>query len=132
MFLWWPGKNCYSFAGKFWFICRIHQTLYLWISIYFGLYKILLMEKISIPWKTVKGTWNNSLLKKIKNFGKMELWSFLKNGKNYEVSWKCNKRVNTLFNKILGENEKCAFYFYLKNRRHFLANPINKALIFCT
>ena len=24
------------------------------------------MEKISIPWKTVKGTWSNSLLKKMK------------------------------------------------------------------
>ena len=23
---WWPGKNCYSLAGKFWFIRRIHQT----------------------------------------------------------------------------------------------------------
>ena len=39
----------------------------------FRSYKILLMEKISIPWKTVKGTWNSSLLKKIKSFGKMEL-----------------------------------------------------------
>ena len=27
------------------------------------------MEKISIPWKTVKGTWNSSLLKKFKKFG---------------------------------------------------------------
>ena len=44
-----------------------------WISIYLGLYKILLMEKISIPWKTVKDTWNSSLLKMIKSFGKMEL-----------------------------------------------------------
>ena len=35
--------------------------------------KILLMEKISIPWKTVKGTWNSSLLKKIKSLGKIEL-----------------------------------------------------------
>ena len=81
MFLGWPGKNCYSLAGKFWFIRRIHQTLHLRISIYFGLYKILLMEKISIPYKTVKGTWNSSLLKKIKSFGKMELWSCLKNGR---------------------------------------------------
>ena len=72
------GKNCYSLAGKFWFIHHIHQTLHLWISIYFNLYKILLMEKILIPWKTVKGTWNSSLLKKIKSFGKMELWSCLK------------------------------------------------------
>ena len=58
---------------------HIHQTLHLWISVYFGLYKILLMEKISIPWKTVKGSRNSSLLKKIKSFGKMEL---------YEVAWK--------------------------------------------
>ena len=78
---WWPGKNCYSLAGKFWFICCLHQTLHLQISIYFGLYKILLMEKISIPWKTVKGTWNSSLLKKMKSFGKMALWSCLKNGR---------------------------------------------------
>ena len=70
-----------SLAGKFWFIHCIHQTLHLWISIYFDLYKILLMEKLSIPWKTVKGTWNNSLLKKIKSFGKMELRSCLKNGR---------------------------------------------------
>ena len=27
--------------------------------------------------------------------------------------------MNTLFDKVLGENEKCAFYFYLKNRRHW-------------
>ena len=33
----------------------------------------LLIEKVSIPWKTVKGTWNSSLLKKIKSFGKTEL-----------------------------------------------------------
>ena len=36
--------------------------------------------------------------------------------------------VNTLFNKVLGENEKCAFYFYLKNQRHFLAHWIIKAI----
>ena len=62
-----------SLAGKFSFICHIHQTLHLQISIYFGLYKILLMEKISIPWKTIKGTWNSSLFKKIKSIGKMKL-----------------------------------------------------------
>ena len=44
---WWPGKNCYSLAGKFWFISPIHQILHLQVSIYFGLYKILLKEKIS-------------------------------------------------------------------------------------
>ena len=55
--------------------------LHPWIFIYFGLYKILLMEKIPIPWKTVEGTWNSSLFKKIKRFGKMELWSCLANGR---------------------------------------------------
>ena len=65
-FLWWPGKNCCSLAGEFWFIHSIDWTLHLQVSIYFGLYKILLMEKISIPWRTVKDTRNSSLLKKIK------------------------------------------------------------------
>ena len=32
------------------------------------------------------------------------------------------QRVNMLFNKVLGENEKCVFYFY---RRNFLANPLH-------
>ena len=47
VFLWWPGKNCYSLIGNFWFIHRIHQTLHFLKSIYFGIYKILLIEKIS-------------------------------------------------------------------------------------
>ena len=75
------AKTVTAWLGSSWFICRIHQTLHLRISIYFGLYKILLMEKISIPWKTVKGTCNSSMLKKIKSFGKMELWSCLKDGR---------------------------------------------------
>ena len=40
-----------------------------------------LNRKFLIPWKTVKGTWNSSLLKKIKSFEKMELWSCLENGR---------------------------------------------------
>ena len=36
-------------------------------------------KKASIPWNTVKGTCNSSLLKKIESFGKMELWSCLEN-----------------------------------------------------
>ena len=71
----------YSLAGKFWFICCDHKTLHLWVSIYFGLYKILLVEKISVPWKTVKSTWSSSLLKNLKSLGKMKLWSCLKNGR---------------------------------------------------
>ena len=70
MFLWWPGKSCYSLAGKFQFILRIWQTLRHWMSIYFGLYRILLVGKISVPSKTVKGAWNSSFLKKIKSFWK--------------------------------------------------------------
>ena len=27
--------------------------------------------------------------------------------------------MNTLFNKVLGENEKCVFYFYLKTEGNF-------------
>ena len=42
---WWPIKDCYSLAGKIWFIHHIHQTLHFQMSIYFSLYKILLMEK---------------------------------------------------------------------------------------
>ena len=58
---------------KLWIILYIHQTLHLQMSVYFDLYKIVLMEEILIPWKTVKGTWDSSLLKKIKSSGKMEL-----------------------------------------------------------
>ena len=29
------------------------------------------------------------------------------------------KRVNTLFNKVLSENKKCFFYFYLKSKGTF-------------
>ena len=46
-------------------------------------------------------TWNSSLLKKINCFRSIELWSCLKNGRR---QW--NKRINTLFRKVLGENEK--------------------------
>ena len=83
MFIWWPGKSCYSLDGKFWFIHWNPQTLHLQVATYFGVYKILLMEEISIPWKTVKGTWNSSLLKKMKSFGKMEFLNEngMKNGR---------------------------------------------------
>ena len=43
------------------------------MSIYFSLSKILLMEKISIPWKTVKGTLKQLFVQKDKSFGKMKL-----------------------------------------------------------
>ena len=51
----WEVLNIYCF----------HQTLYLWICIYFDLYKILLVEKkSSVSWKTIKGNCNGSLFKK--------------------------------------------------------------------
>ena len=37
-----------------------------WIYIYFGVYKILLMEKISIPWKTAKVTLEQFFAQKYK------------------------------------------------------------------
>ena len=62
-------QNCYSLAETFWFICHIHQTLYLWMSIYFGLYKILLMgKKIQFPGKELfaqndKKFWEDGIIK---------------------------------------------------------------------
>ena len=56
MFLWWSGKKSYSLDGKFWFICCAHQTMHLQTAIYFSLYKTLLLETISVLWKTIKGT----------------------------------------------------------------------------
>ena len=40
------------------------------MSVYFGLYRILLVGKISVPSKAVKDAWNSSFLKKIKSFWK--------------------------------------------------------------
>ena len=124
MFLWWLGKNCYSLTGKFWSTHCIHQPLHLWVSIYFGLYKILLMEKISVPWESVKGTWNRSSFKKIKSFGKMELWSCLKNGRKKENGTKWWIRYLI----VISENEKHVFYFYLKNEETFWPTQYMAAL----
>ena len=111
VFLWWPGKNCYSLAGRFWFISYIHQTLHLQIYIYFGLCKILLMEKISTSWKIVKGTWNSYLPKKIKCLGRWD----------YEVAWKMAEDGGTKWwiccsIKVLVKMEKYVFYFYFKTK----------------
>ena len=34
--------------------------------------------------------------------------------------------VNMLFNKVLGENEKCVFYFYFKKWWNVLTNTIQQ------
>ena len=63
---------------------QIHQTLNFQISIYFGLYKILLMEKISIFSSSIeegKRNLEQFFDQKDKKSGKMELWSCLKNGR---------------------------------------------------
>ena len=116
LFLWWPGRKCYTLAGKFWLIYHIHQILQLWFPFILVFTKFS-MEKFSIPWKTSKDTWKSSLLKKIKSFGR---W-------NYEVAWKMAESSGTkwwtLFNKVIGENEKCLL-FLLKNWTNILANPI--------
>ena len=39
------------------------------------------MEKISIPWKSVKGTWNSSLLKKDKKFWEDGIMKLPENGR---------------------------------------------------
>ena len=69
----------YSLTGKFWFICCIHPTLQVWIFVYLHLYKILLMENVSIPCETAKGTCNGASVKKI--FLKWWRW-------NYKCVWR--------------------------------------------
>ena len=107
MFPWWLGKNCHSLAGKFWFICCIKQTLHLWMSIYFGLCKILLKEKQL----QFSGRWFFAQKDKFgEDFGIMKLVE----------QWQ--KAIEQ--NNVLGENEKCVSYFLLKNQRNFLASPV--------
>ena len=57
MLPWWPGKSSYSLAGKFQFIHRIRQTLHRWMSVYFGLYRILLLYLRH--WKTQNMTFSS-------------------------------------------------------------------------
>ena len=41
-----------------------------------------------------------------------------------------NKRVKTLFNKVIGENDKCVFYFYLKNEGTFWPAQYHSMIMF--
>ena len=74
------------------------------MSIYFGLYKILFVEKSSIPWKTVKITYIGSLLWEERIMKLPEKWQ---------------KAVEQNFNKVPGENEKFVFYFHFKTEGTF-------------
>ena len=104
---------------------HIHHILHLMLSIYFGPYKILLLDKISIPWNTVKGTCNSSLLKKIKK-KKKKTW-----GKwNYEVVWKMAEGSGTKWwmpssIKFLAKLKKKSLLFLHIKPKDLLANPIH-------
>ena len=111
MCIWWPGKNCYSLAGKFWFICSIHQTLHLWIAIYFDFYTNLLMVKTSLPWKTVKVSWNSSLLNKIKNFGEDRI---MKLSEKYQKIVKQNNEYHCSLKFIVKMKKKICLLLLLK------------------
>lgn len=64
MFLWWPNKNCYSLAENSDSSTVITRHCTSRIAIYFSLYKNSLNgKKIKFHRKTIKGTWNYSLLK---------------------------------------------------------------------
>ena len=76
-------RKTYSLAGKSRFIRCIYQTLHLQISIDFSLYKILLVEKISISWRT-KNAPGTVLCSQRQNV--LEWW-------NYEVTEKWQKVV---------------------------------------
>ena len=114
--------------GRFWFICCVHQALYLCVAIYFSLYKIVLIENknknkqkktTSIPSKTVGDTQNSSLPTNIKSFGKMEkvLGSCLKNGRKLvEKNWiLCSVESWWKWKLCL---------LLLLQKRNFFANPI--------
>ena len=119
MILWWPGKSRYSLAGKFWFIHCIHQTLQLHVFIYFCLYKILLMEKIPIPWTTVKGTGNSSLFKEIKVLG----WWYYEFAWKMAVAWGTKWWIHFSIKFLVKIKKKMCHLFLLKNQRIFLDNP---------
>ena len=108
------AKTCYSLAGKFCFICHIHQTLHLWISVYFSLYRIILMEKVSIPGRlqNVPGTLLCSKRQKV-----LGRW-------NYEVAWKMPEGSRTKWWKccpinLLAKMKSVSFIFTLKPNEHF-------------
>ena len=82
-------------------------------------------KKKSISQKTVKDTWNSSLLKKIKFWeGIMKLHEKWKKVLKQNSTVLNKTVVNVLFNKVLSENEKRVFYFYLKKQRNSLVSSI--------
>ena len=79
-------------------------------------------KKNSIPWKTIKGPWNSSLLKKIKKKKNQGRW-------NYEVAWKKIEGSGTKWWQCsikFSMKTKNHVLFLLKNQRQFLAKPIKQ------
>ena len=62
------------------------------------------MEEVSIPWKTIKDTWNYSLPKKKKKFWEDAIMKL-------PEKWQKVKEQNDeyLFSEVHGENENCVF-----------------------
>ena len=63
-------------------------------------------------------------LKKKKENGCLALWEIDHSIVSIELAKKFFWLMNTLFNKVLGENEKCVFYVYLKLNKLF-GQPYN-------
>ena len=80
--------------------------------IYFNLYKILLVEKNFIAWKIEKCTCNCSLLKKGKKKKKNWEDGILKLPEKRQKVVEHNGRYT--IQKVVGKDESCPFYFYLK------------------
>ena len=110
VFLWWLGKNGYSLGSSdsptiFPRHCSFRFPFFFFFS-FCHLYEILLMEKMSIPWNTIKGSWNGILFKKIKHLGKMELWIAWKMAEGSGIKWWIRSLVMFLVKM------KNMFYFY--------------------
>ena len=118
MFLWWPGKNCCNLAGRFWFICCIHQTLHLFVFHLKFLQNSL--NKISVPWKAMKDTWNRSLLKKIKKIGEDEIM---------KLPEKWQKVVEQNVENVVQQNScrkwKMYLLFFLLKPKDLFCQPID-------
>ena len=80
MSIWRPGKNCYSLAGKFWFIwCT--QALHFRVSIYFYLYKIFLMKNKINSLEDCKKYLEQSFAEKDKKFWEDGIIKLLENSR---------------------------------------------------
>ena len=120
---WIRDRTCVSCIGSQILYCwatREASTLHLWISVYFkGLYRILLMEKISDSLEGCKRHLEQFFAQKDKRV--LGRW-------NYEVAWNMAKCSGTKWwicysIKSLVKMKICLL-FWLENQRNFLAAPV--------